>query len=87
MIQLVSLAGAFLILLPFAAVQLNRMSTRSIPYQLMNLIGSGALTAVAIIDVQDGFILLEGVWALVSVYGLVNVLRGTSEHPGKSGVA
>ena len=81
MIQLVSLAGALLILLPFAAVQLSRLSNRSLPYQLLNLVGSSALTAVAIIDRQDGFILLEGVWALVSLYGLMSVFRGKSEHP------
>ena len=79
MIQIISLSGALLILLPFAASQLNRMPVRSTPYQLLNLIGSAALTGVAIIDRQYGFILLEGVWALVSMYGLVSVARERSE--------
>jgi len=79
MIQIISLSGALLILLPFAASQLNRMPVRSTPYQLLNLIGSAALTAVAIIGRQYGFILLEGVWALVSMYGLVSVARERSE--------
>jgi hypothetical protein len=86
MIQIVSLAGALLILLPFAASQLNRLPVRSIPYQTLNLVGSGALTAVAIIGRQDGFILLEGVWALVSLYGLVSVIRHPADQPRKPGV-
>ena len=81
MIQIVSLAGALLILLPFAASQLNRLAIKSIPYQTLNLVGSAALTAVAIINRQDGFILLEGVWALVSVYGLASVIRHPADQP------
>jgi hypothetical protein len=85
-IQIVSLAGALLILLPFAASQLNRLAIKSVSYQTLNLVGSAALTAVAIINRQDGFILLEGVWALVSVYGLASVIRYHADQPPKPGV-
>jgi hypothetical protein len=75
MIQLLSIAGAILILLPFAASQLGRLSTESLSYQWMNLVGSAGLTTVAIIESQYGFILLEGTWAVVSAAGLARVLR------------
>jgi hypothetical protein len=74
MIQLISIVGAILILVPFAAAQFGKLATTSLAYQLMNLIGSAALTAVAVIENQYGFILLEGTWAVVSVAGLVRVL-------------
>ena len=74
MIQLLSIVGAILILLPFAASQVGRLSTRTLSYQLMNLVGSAGLTAVAIVERQYGFILLEGTWAVVSVVGLTRVL-------------
>ena len=74
MIQAVSIAGAILILLPFAASQFGRMATTSLAYQMMNLVGSAALTAVAVIESQYGFILLEGTWAIVSVAGLARVV-------------
>jgi hypothetical protein len=75
MVQAVSIAGAILILLPFSASQLGKLATTSLAYQLMNLIGSAALTAVAVIESQYGFILLEGTWALVSAAGLFRVAR------------
>ena len=74
MIQLISLFAALLILIPFAMTQLSRMKTTSVSYLAMNLVGSGILTAIAVEGRQYGFILLEGVWALMSAIGLVRAL-------------
>lgn len=73
MIQIVSIVGALLILLPFGGSQLGRMSTESLAYQVMNLVGAALLTTVAIIESQYGFILLEGTWTVMSAIGLWKV--------------
>lgn len=75
MIQVISVLGALLVLAPFGSSQLGKLSTRSLSYQLMNLIGSALLTGVALIERQYGFILLEGTWAIASVVGLLGILR------------
>jgi hypothetical protein len=81
MLQFFSVIGALLCLLPFAGVQLGKLPTTGMAYSGMNLVGSGILTVVAVIDGRFGFILLEGIWAIVSMVGMARVIQGRSGVP------
>ena len=74
--QIVQIIGALFILAGFAGSQFGRLSPHSYPYLLANLIGSGILAVLALLEHQWGFLLLEGVWALVSLWGTIALLRG-----------
>lgn len=71
MIQLISLAGALTILAAFTLQQAGRLKSDDLPYLWANLAGASTLTAVAWIERQWGFLLMEGVWALVSAWSLL----------------
>ena len=45
-------------------------------YLVLNLVGSLVLSWVALDERDWGFLLLESIWALVSGWSLVRVLRG-----------
>ena len=73
--QLIQIIGALLILTAFAAVQFDRMNPDSRLYLTLNLLGSIVLAVLAVAASQWGFVLLEGVWAIVSAWGLLQALR------------
>ncbi|MDB4879938.1 MAG: hypothetical protein JWL60_1384 [Gemmatimonadetes bacterium] len=73
--QLVSLAGAALVLTAYVALQRGWLLRESRPYNALNLVGSLLLTCAAVRDWNLGFILLEGSWALLSLPGTFRPAR------------
>jgi hypothetical protein len=76
MLQIISVLGALAILGAYIANQFRFIGPSNRSYSVMNFIGSAVLTVIAVIEVQWGFILLEAVWALVSLWGIITLLRG-----------
>jgi hypothetical protein len=76
LLQIVSVLGALAILAAYAANQFGLMGPSNLIYSALNFAGSAVLAVIAVVEVQWGFLLLEGVWALVSLWGLITLLRG-----------
>lgn len=71
--QLVQLAGALCILAAFVLLQFRRIGAETRGYLALNLVGAAVLTGTAWIAGQWGFVLLEGVWAAVSLFALLRL--------------
>ena len=73
--QAAGLVGAAFVLFGFAGQSLGKLSASRMGYNVINLIGSGLLFAVALAGRQVGFAVLNGAWILVSAWGVQSVLR------------
>lgn len=71
MIQVISLIGALVILATYLANLYRVIGQSDRSYLLLNILGAGTLTGVALIERQWGFLLMESVWTVASVISLV----------------
>jgi hypothetical protein len=76
------LGGAMSILAAFTLGQLRLLDQHSLVYLILNLVGSAVLAVIAFAEKRWGFLLLEGVWSIVSAVSLVGLLRSGQEGAG-----
>jgi hypothetical protein len=69
--QIVSFVGAMLILSAYVGHQMKWIDSSKAAYNILNAIGSGILAYIAFHPFQIGFVVLESVWALISIYALL----------------
>jgi hypothetical protein len=74
--QIIQIVGALLILAGFILTQWNLLDADSHRYLILNLAGGTILALLAFQAQRWGFVLLEGVWALVALAGLIVRLSG-----------
>lgn len=72
---LLEVTGAILILAAFALAQFRALDRHGSLYLVLNLVGAVFLTVSAATYRQWGFLLLQGVWALVALWGLLGLVR------------
>ena len=67
--------GVFLILLAYILNELGKTTNKSLLFILLNLIGASIACLASILLDYLPFIMLEGVWALVSLNSFINYLK------------
>jgi len=72
--QLLSTIGAVLVVLAYGAHQFHRIHSDRIAYNLVNFIGGGMLAYAAFRPFQLGFVIMEGFWTIISLYGLLRAI-------------
>lgn len=72
----IQVTGSLFVLAGFALAQWGVLDQKSLWYLSLNAVGSTVLAINAVFEQQWGFLLLEGVWAVVSAVSLALVLRG-----------
>jgi cell shape-determining protein MreD len=67
--------GVAILLLAFVLNMLKIIKTESLPYLLLNFIGGATASLASWLIPYIPFVILEGVWAIVSMVSLVKYLR------------
>ncbi|MBB5872312.1 hypothetical protein F4553_005746 [Allocatelliglobosispora scoriae] len=71
--DLLQIVGALLVLTAFALTQSGVLNPKAVAYLLLNIVGAGVLAWLAWTTRDWGFLLLEGVWTIVSLISLATV--------------
>ena len=83
--QILSFAGAVLILVAYVAHQTHTMDSRRVAYNLLNTVGAAILAWIALRPLQVGFVVLEVTWTLVSAVALVRAWKAQAgESPAST---
>jgi hypothetical protein len=67
--------GAVMVLAGYTGSQLGWLDAKSVTYLVLNAVGAGLLSVLALLGEDWGFLLLEGVWTAVSLAALAGVRR------------
>jgi len=71
LITIIGIAGALIILLVFGLNEFNKLSNNSLTYDILNFAGSGLLIMNAAYFHSWPFLILNIVWLLVSLRGVL----------------
>lgn len=74
--DIIGTIGVSLILLAFMLNVFSVISSKSLLFLLLNLLGAGLACYASVLIRYTPFVILEGVWAVVSLVGLVKSVKG-----------
>ncbi len=74
-IDWIGFIGVFLILLAYILNLIGQLKTKDLSFILLNLIGASMACLASILMEYLPFIILEGVWAIVSIISLLKYKR------------
>ncbi len=77
--DLAGLCGVAAILSAYALLQMGRLALRAPLYSALNLVGSSLILVSLSVDFNLPSAIIEGAWAIVSLYGLARSAASTND--------
>ena len=72
--------GVVLIIIDYLLLQLNRISSNSLSYSLLNAVGATLIIVSLVFNFNLSAFIMEAIWVLISLFGLYRCFR---PHPVK----
>ena len=67
--------GVVLIIVDYLLLQLNRISSNSLSYSLLNAVGASLIIISLIFNFNLSAFIMEAIWVVISLFGLVRYFR------------
>jgi hypothetical protein len=67
--------GVVLIIIDYLLLQLNRISSSSLSYSLLNAIGAGLIIISLLFNFNLSAFIMEAIWVVISLFGLYRYYR------------
>ena len=73
--------GVVLIIIDYLLLQLNRISSNSLSYSLLNAVGATLIIVSLISNFNLSAFIMEAIWVLISLFGLYRCFRPQPVKP------
>lgn len=73
--QFIGLVGMICIVLGYLLLQLGRLTSEHMSYQLLNLVGAVLLIVSLLVHFNLGSFLIEVFWIGITIYGIFKIYR------------
>jgi hypothetical protein len=67
--------GVVLIIIDYLLLQLNRISSNSLSYSLLNALGASLIIISLVFNFNLSAFIMEAIWVVISLFGLVRYFR------------
>ena len=67
--------GVTLIIIDYLLLQLDRISSNSLSYSLLNAIGAGLIIISLVFNFNLSAFIMEAIWVVISLFGLYRYCR------------
>ncbi len=78
--EIVGIVGVLQILLAYFLLQLERLSTKTLTYQLLNAIGAALILYSLCYSFNLPAFVIELCWLLISLYGILRILKSNESE-------
>ena len=73
--DIIGMIGVICILLTYAALQLEKLDPKALPYSVLNAIGALLITISLTYDFNLPAFVIEASWFLISLFGIAHILH------------